>query len=214
LEGREAGEVAANAFDDDSATTWLMREDHGFLEYRFANDESYPVDTYTLTSASDAPQRDPGDWTLSGSNDGASWVVLDQRRKQTFEWRRQTRVFAIAAAAPYRRYRLTIEHNHGAPMTQLAEVELLSSVVTEAAATAEARTEERSRTLAPVVTPPPQVGAGSRSGCNDGEARSPKSRGGCEVQLDVSARWQMWITVAFIGLRQARRRARRPRAPS
>lgn len=127
-------EVAAMAFDDDSATKWLARQDQGFLEYRFADGEKLAIAMYTLTSANDEPARDPAAWTLSGSDDGETWFALDARQEQHFEWRQQTRVFAIAEPAPYNHYRLTIEQNHGAPMTQLAEVELLANVTSERAA--------------------------------------------------------------------------------
>ncbi|KAA3472856.1 peptide-N(4)-(N-acetyl-beta-glucosaminyl)asparagine amidase-like isoform X3 [Gossypium australe] len=36
---------------------------------------------YELMSANDAPERDPMDWVVEGSNDGgSSWHVLDERR--------------------------------------------------------------------------------------------------------------------------------------
>jgi predicted alpha-1,2-mannosidase len=210
-ENRDAGEVAAKAFDDDSATKWLTSDDHGFSEYRFANSESYAVDMYTLTSASDEPQRDPKDWTLSGSNDGVTWTVLDERPSQDFEWRRQTRVFEVAAPAPYVFYRLTIEHNHAAAMTQLAEVELLSDVDTASAATSsDPRVEERSRHLT-AANGRAQGEAGACSGCSDRpEALAQRSRGGCEVQRNAAPRWEMWMIIGLIGLRQSHRRARKP----
>ena len=130
-ENSAAGEVVANAFDDDSATKWLARENHAFLEYRFARAERHAIDMYTLTSANDEPARDPHDWTLSGSDDGVSWSVLDTRRAERFAWRQETRVFSVARPAPFHMYRLTVARNHGAPFTQLAEVELLSGVASE-----------------------------------------------------------------------------------
>ena len=67
-----AGETAAQAFDDDSATKWLTHEAQGYLQYQFANGESHSIDMYTVTSAADEPERDPVDWTLSSSHDGTT----------------------------------------------------------------------------------------------------------------------------------------------
>lgn len=36
------------------------------------------IKAYTITSGNDAPDRDPVDWTLEGSNDGTSWEIIDK----------------------------------------------------------------------------------------------------------------------------------------
>ena len=45
-----------------------------------------------MTSANDAPERDPRDWTIQGSADGgATWTTVDTRTGQTFDQRYQTK---------------------------------------------------------------------------------------------------------------------------
>ncbi|WP_263868224.1 GH92 family glycosyl hydrolase [Streptomyces sichuanensis] len=121
-EHTEAGEVKENLIDGESATKWLDFERSAWLEFELAQ----PVKAvrYALTSANDAPGRDPRDWTLKGSDDGKTWTVLDTRRDETFERRLQTREFAFAGTTAHRQYRLEITRNGGEPVLQLAEVQL------------------------------------------------------------------------------------------
>src|SRR5690554_743805 len=42
------------------------------------------ISAYTLTSANDAPERDPKDWVIQGSNDGETWATLDSRSGELF----------------------------------------------------------------------------------------------------------------------------------
>jgi len=58
-------------------------------------------DHYTITSANDAPERDPANWALLGSNDGgATWATLDTQINQVFTDRYETRAFPIATRRP------------------------------------------------------------------------------------------------------------------
>lgn len=122
------GETAAAAFDDDSGTKWLVFANHGHLQYELS--DACPIEWYTLTSANDAAERDPMDWTLEGSLDQAQWTKLDERHGEVFRWRRQTRVFGTDNRGAYRFFRLNITMNHGGPSLQLAELELLEREVT------------------------------------------------------------------------------------
>jgi hypothetical protein len=121
------GEGSYQAFDDDSATKWLTFGTAGELEYDLPDYAACDVDLYTLTSAGDFPERDPQDWILEGSLNGRSWHALDQRAGEHFRFRRQTRVFSSRDHTAYTHYRLRITRNHGAPVTQLSEVELLAT---------------------------------------------------------------------------------------
>lgn len=122
-EHHEAGEVASAAFDDDSRTKWLAQSSSAWLSYQAEG--ACVARFYTLTSADDEPARDPKEWTLEGSNDEQRWVVLDQRHNEDFAFRHQTRVFRLQRLGTFRSYRLRITANHGDPMVQLAELELL-----------------------------------------------------------------------------------------
>ncbi len=134
-ENAAAGEGIAQAFDDTSETKWLAEANHAAVTYQFGQGYAHTVSLYTLTSGNDAANRDPKSWTLSGSNDGETWTPLDTRSDEAFEWRRHTRVFAAENDTPYRYYQLEITENHGAPLTQLSEIELLGNAPIEAVST-------------------------------------------------------------------------------
>ncbi|WP_285559617.1 GH92 family glycosyl hydrolase [Actinoplanes regularis] len=117
-------ETKAQLIDDNSLTKWLVTAATATLTDRLAT--STAIKQYTLTSANDAPERDPRAWTLQGSTDGVNWATLDSRSDIDFADRRQTRAFVLPGdPGAYQHYRLQITANHGAPMTQLAEWQLL-----------------------------------------------------------------------------------------
>ena len=118
-------EVAANVFDGNVNTKWLVFQATGWVQGRF--DEPVAVVHYALTSANDAPERDPRDWTLEGSQDGQTWTTLDAQTDQIFESRFQTRDYRFENTTPYLYYRLNISRNRSGGSTtivQLAELQL------------------------------------------------------------------------------------------
>ncbi|WP_437113569.1 GH92 family glycosyl hydrolase [Streptomyces roseoverticillatus] len=122
-ENAGSGEVKENLVDGESTTKWLTFEKSGaWLEFDLA--EPVTAVRYALTSANDAPGRDPRDWVLQGSQDGKSWTPLDTRKGETFDKRFQTREFSFANTTPYGHYRLDLTRNSGEDITQLAEVQL------------------------------------------------------------------------------------------
>jgi len=123
LDNAESGEGPGAAFDDDSRTKWLATDAAAWLSYKMPS--ACAARFYTLTSADDEPARDPKEWTLEGSNDGDTWIALDQRHNEDFGFRHQTRVFELHQPAAYQSYRLRVTANHGDLRLQLAELELL-----------------------------------------------------------------------------------------
>ena len=92
------------------------------------------VYSYSITSANDAPPRDPRDWRVQGSNNGLEWTTLDTQTG--FNWssvRLDRKVFPLSAPVQYSNYRLQIDSNNGDTMegnrsrTQLAEFDLLDA---------------------------------------------------------------------------------------
>lgn len=94
---------------------------------------------YSLTSGADAPERDPKEWTLEGSNDASGWILLDTRTAETFADRSMTKTYTITNTTAYRYYRLTITAianpaqgtDPWYPLFQLAEWTLLEGVKPE-----------------------------------------------------------------------------------
>jgi len=87
------------------------------------------VSSYTLTSAKDAPERDPYTWALLGSNDdGSTWTTLDTRTAQSFTSRGAVNTYSFTNTTGYGVYRLRIDRvadPSSANSVQLAEIELL-----------------------------------------------------------------------------------------
>jgi PKD repeat protein/glucose/arabinose dehydrogenase/type 1 glutamine amidotransferase len=115
-------EVAGNLVDGSAETKWLVFESTGWVEFELS--EPSAVVRYALTSANDAPGRDPSDWTLSGSDDGETWTELDQQSGQDFPERLERKVYEFENQTAYGHYRLDFTANHGDELLQLAEVEL------------------------------------------------------------------------------------------
>ncbi|MFI8292791.1 GH92 family glycosyl hydrolase [Streptomyces sp. NPDC085614] len=120
-ENAASGETKENLVDLQSGTKWLVFEPTAWIEFDL--DAPVKVVTYALTSANDAAERDPRDWTLKGSADGKEWKVLDSREGQTFAKRFETRTFDFTNDTAYAHYRLEIAKNAGAGLTQLADVQ-------------------------------------------------------------------------------------------
>ncbi|MEQ9503034.1 MAG: discoidin domain-containing protein [Deltaproteobacteria bacterium] len=118
------GDVATNLVDDDAQTKW--RDDAAASWVEIDLYAAYAVDGYSLTSANDAWRRDPSAWTLSGSNDGASWTTVDNRANESFGSRLLTRSFTANNVTAFRYWRFDFT-NSGASETQLAEIELFAS---------------------------------------------------------------------------------------
>ncbi|MFE6964328.1 GH92 family glycosyl hydrolase [Agromyces sp. NPDC057679] len=112
-------ETAEKLADANPGSKWLVFSATGWAQYELA--EARPIEAYTLTSGNDAPERDPRDFKVLGSNNGTDWTVVDTRSGESFSARGQTRSFALPApSAAYRYYRLDITANHSGGLIQLA----------------------------------------------------------------------------------------------
>lgn len=127
------GEVARNLLTK-SRSKWLVHEETAELDFTLKSPVA--VASYKLTSANDAPDRDPEDWQFQGSHDGSTWTTLDTRSGERFSRRYDTREFTFANAASYRRYRLRITENAGGTEIQLSRVQLFAGAGKAAATTA------------------------------------------------------------------------------
>ncbi len=130
----QPGEEEFKALDNDPLTKWLSFAPAGtHYEMRFNGGIRHAVNGYTLTSANDAPARDPYSWTLSGSNDGINWTAVDTRTAQDFTSRHQTRLYEFSNSSSYEYYRFDFLTEFGATgqnstnSIQLAEIELLTT---------------------------------------------------------------------------------------
>lgn len=97
------------------STVWAM------LEF----DTPQTTGAYTMTSANDAPDRDPKDWTIEGSNNGTDWVVVDKRVNQNFGSRFLTVKYSFSNQDAYKFYRLYVTATNGSSLWQQAEWRLI-----------------------------------------------------------------------------------------
>lgn len=120
-------EGVAMLFDGSIATKWVDNNAATWVSLTFA--APTVLDAYSLTSANDVPTRDPVSWTLSGSNDGVTWNVIETRTGQSWATRQLTRDFVLSTtSAAYTQFRFNFNATSGS-ITQLAELELYGSTV-------------------------------------------------------------------------------------
>ena len=124
--GKEAGEGSLKLIDNNIGTKFLQFDYAGDLWCQLAFFEPVAIAGYSMTSANDADGRDPLNWTLEGSDDEETWVVLDTREGEDFPERFQTRTFLFNNTTPYLVYRLNITSVNSGTLFQLAEWRMLS----------------------------------------------------------------------------------------
>ncbi|WP_328885543.1 glycosyl hydrolase family 95 catalytic domain-containing protein [Streptomyces sp. NBC_00316] len=112
-------------YDGNSSTKWCIETPGSKVQWQVELPDPVEVASYRLTSANDVPQRDPQEWTFSGSTDGATWTRLDSRTLTTpFESRFQTKEFTCADTAAYRFYRFDFAPKAGVSHFQVSEIGL------------------------------------------------------------------------------------------
>ncbi|ASA25886.1 discoidin domain-containing protein [Paenibacillus donghaensis] len=112
---------AYKAFDHDTSTYYSTSSGStGYLQYRFGT--SKRVTSYRLTTSSQPLANVPKTWTLQGSSNGGSWVVLSSQ-SNTYS-PSSSYYFTLSSTGDYDSYRLVITANNGAYSTSVAELEL------------------------------------------------------------------------------------------
>ncbi|MCS3798971.1 BT_3987 domain-containing protein [Niastella sp. OAS944] len=119
------GEQLPKLIDSNFSSKYLAFDYDTDLYVQLAFPSSRKIDAYTITSGNDAPDRDPKNFNLQGSNDGTTWITIDSRSNETFPGRNVTRTFNLAAEANYSIYRLNITAISGADLIQVSEWRLL-----------------------------------------------------------------------------------------
>ncbi|MBK7097071.1 MAG: discoidin domain-containing protein [Sphingobacteriales bacterium] len=114
--GAGANEGSLKLVDNNIDTKFLIFGANEVLPdfwYQLKFADPIVLGAYTMTSANDAPERDPKTWKLSGSNDGINWVVLDTRANQAFSARKQTQRFEFQNDTSFTFYRISISELFG-----------------------------------------------------------------------------------------------------
>jgi|GEM_PF-246985 len=119
-----SGEDITKVIDNLATTKYLTFHSSGWIQFQSTG--NYIVTAYAITSANDAPERDPLNWTLQGSTNGSTWTTLNTQSNQDFPNRNQRRQFSFSNSTAYNYYRLQMSNNSGT-ILQLAEWELLGT---------------------------------------------------------------------------------------
>ena len=120
-----AGESHEKTVDGNPATKWCMEHQGKVVVWRMDYDVAppEPLQSYSLTSANDVPNRDPRKWKLEGSNNSTNWTLLDERTSARFPKRRMTKRFTFKNDQVFSSYRFSFEPIDPSHF-QVAEIEL------------------------------------------------------------------------------------------
>ncbi|MCC2594261.1 glycoside hydrolase N-terminal domain-containing protein [Tessaracoccus sp. OS52] len=118
-------ECIAKSTDDHAGTKWCLSSPPPEVLWIATLPEPQVLKGYSLTSANDAPERDPRRWRFEGSNDGETWETLDQVDLEgPFPRRFMAKTFRIDNDAAYLHYRFVFLTTPGVSHFQVAEVTL------------------------------------------------------------------------------------------
>jgi len=80
----------------------------GTNKLTFTRDSNTPVLSYKIYSSGELPKHDPASWKLKASTDGKKWVVVDERKDQTFCSRFQEDIYTVQKPGEYSQYMLEV----------------------------------------------------------------------------------------------------------
>ncbi len=124
--GSPPGEGVEMLIDNDVQTKYLLRAVESWIE--ISSDTLSVVTGYTITSANDAPDRDPKAWELQGWDEQTeSWIALHKVvDNPSWEERFEDRSWTFDNDQKYRTYRLSINDINGSTqeLMQMADLQI------------------------------------------------------------------------------------------
>ena len=98
---------ATKAFDGSVYTSWRFRksEDYPWIAWTFLNSRREVANMYDVSVPGDTSARNPKRWKVYGSNQGGSWVLLDERSNIMWSEQSQTRRFVMNNVVAYSAYK-------------------------------------------------------------------------------------------------------------
>ncbi|WP_293311584.1 basic secretory protein-like protein [Pedobacter sp. UBA5917] len=126
--GKDAAEGSSKVIDNNIETKFLIFSHQSSFYMQFEFPTNTQVAAYTLTSANDASERDPSNWTITASTNGTTWTELDHREYEMFPLRKQGKTYNFVNNNAYKFYRINVKVLFGQtnPIFQLAEIKLFS----------------------------------------------------------------------------------------
>jgi hypothetical protein len=95
--------------------------------------ENHAVRTYAFITGnhgnhgSDSILRMPRGWTLSGSDDGTNWVVLDKQQLTTMWQPNEERRFTLASPSRHKHFRIELTESGPEPILRIYGIKLYSN---------------------------------------------------------------------------------------
>jgi hypothetical protein len=123
-ENGNGNESSPKLIDNNANTKFLLGSfTSAWFQLEFATPQF--TGAYIITSANDAPERDPKNWTIEGSNNGVDWTVLDTRINQSFGSRFLPVRYTFPNQVAYKFYRYYVTATVNSNLWQQAEWRLL-----------------------------------------------------------------------------------------
>ncbi len=126
------GEAPANAIDGLTGTKYLNFDElNVFITVQPQYSLPYLLNGFSVTSANDAPERDPKTYTLLGSNDNTLFTTITSGMLADFNNRFETQTVSFAAISPFSFYRFVVNDvrdSASANSVQFAEFGLRADV--------------------------------------------------------------------------------------
>ncbi|WP_315822333.1 VPS10 domain-containing protein [Paraflavitalea speifideaquila] len=119
--GSPAGEEFTKVIDNNHNTKYVTFNCGAWIRYVATN--NYVPKGYSIVSGNDFPDRDPKSWTLQGSTNGSTWVVLHTVTNEFFGGRGQEKVYTFNNLATYKYFHFTFTCKTGTTL-QLAEIKI------------------------------------------------------------------------------------------
>ena len=121
------GEGIDKLFDNVSTSKYLTYNPSAWINFKLKSEEKYKLNKYCIVSANDAPQRDPKNIVIKGSNDGENWDIIDQQNNIDFKRRHESIEFPVTSKKAYSQFKIELT-NHSGPILQVADILLFGDI--------------------------------------------------------------------------------------
>jgi len=123
--GKQSNEGSSKLSDNNKETKFLVQNFKTGLYMQYELDSARLIGAYELTTGNDFDGRDPMDWTLTGSNDGKNWDILNEQIGEQLRGRKYTKRFDLKNDKKYKYYRWNIKEVYHGDTFQISEFRLL-----------------------------------------------------------------------------------------
>ncbi|KAK8791871.1 hypothetical protein WA158_005248 [Blastocystis sp. Blastoise] len=124
-----ANENCAKLFDGSYSSKFLVDDVTAVTAvYSLPTGSKAWFNAYRITSGNDVPGRDPKVWKVWASEDnGATWILLDNKSGETFDSRKQTKVYYLLTnRKAFNKVKFEVLNNNGDSKVQVSEFEIVA----------------------------------------------------------------------------------------